>query len=121
MEYYDVVLACDVGVFPSRYEPWGYTPIEAAALENVAITSDLSGFGCFLKERVGDTEKRGIRVLKVKDREDEEIYEDLAEMLKDIVKGDLKALKEDAYKLAKLDSWEVMIKNYLEVYGDGWK
>jgi len=121
MEYYDVVLACDVGVFPSRYEPWGYTPIEAAALENVAITSDLSGFGCFLKERVGDTEKRGIRVLKVKDRKDEEIYEDLAEMLKDIVKGDLKALKEDAYKLAKLDSWEVMIKNYLEVYGDGWK
>ena len=36
-----------LGVFPSYYEPRGYTPLEAAAEGEPAGTSDLSGLGGF--------------------------------------------------------------------------
>jgi glycogen synthase len=42
---YDIVSACDLGVFPSLYEPWGYTPMESLILGVPAVTSNLAGFG----------------------------------------------------------------------------
>jgi len=62
MAYEEVINGSDMGVFPSRYEPWGYTPVEAAALLNLAITTNLSGFGIYVNHRFGDTKKRGIFV-----------------------------------------------------------
>lgn len=62
MEYEEVINGSDMGVFPSRYEPWGYTPVEAAAFLNLAITTNLSGFGIYVTHRFGDTRKRGIFV-----------------------------------------------------------
>ncbi|MEK6967494.1 MAG: glycogen/starch synthase, partial [Nanoarchaeota archaeon] len=48
--YYEGISGCHLGVFPSYYEPWGYTPLETAALGTCAITTDLAGFGKFIKE-----------------------------------------------------------------------
>ncbi|WP_226389290.1 glycosyltransferase [Penaeicola halotolerans] len=63
MEYDDFVRACHLGVFPSYYEPWGYTPIECLARGVAAVTSDLSGFGAYMKNvPIGD-EEHGIYVL----------------------------------------------------------
>lgn len=45
MSYYDLVLGNDLCIYPSYYEPWGYTPLEAIAFKVPCITTDLAGFG----------------------------------------------------------------------------
>lgn len=63
LEYDQFVRGCHLGVFPSYYEPWGYTPLECAALGIPAITSDLSGFGSYLKQVEEEHEKKGLFVV----------------------------------------------------------
>jgi glycogen(starch) synthase len=63
LEYEQFVRGCHLGVFPSYYEPWGYTPLESVALGVPAITSDLSGFGSFLQQHHKDHEEHGLFVL----------------------------------------------------------
>ncbi len=62
MEYDQFVRGCHLGVFPSYYEPWGYTPLECIARGVPAITSDLSGFGAYLLKHMQDYEEHGIHV-----------------------------------------------------------
>lgn len=56
--YFDILAGCDLGVFPSWYEPWGYTPHESAAYSVPTLTTDLSGFGLWIREL---EEKRGVQ------------------------------------------------------------
>jgi glycogen(starch) synthase len=63
MEYEQFVRGCHLGVFPSFYEPWGYTPLESIALGVPAVTSDLSGFGSYLQKLVPDHGSKGIYVV----------------------------------------------------------
>ena len=53
MTYYDLVLGNDLSVYPSYYEPWGYTPLESVAFKVPTITSDLAGFGLWVNSVVG--------------------------------------------------------------------
>jgi len=64
MEYDQFVRGCHLGVFPSYYEPWGYTPLESIALGVPAVTSDLSGFGSYLMQLLPDHEQQGLYVLR---------------------------------------------------------
>lgn len=64
MEYGQFVRGCHLGIFPSYYEPWGYTPLECMASGIPAITSDLSGFGDYLKHNFPDHEKHGLHVIE---------------------------------------------------------
>jgi glycogen(starch) synthase len=63
MEYEQFVRGCHLGVFPSFYEPWGYTPLESIALGVPAVTSDLSGFGSYLQKLVPDHASKGMYVV----------------------------------------------------------
>ncbi len=62
MEYDQFVRGCHLGVFPSYYEPWGYTPLECVARGIPAITSDLSGFGAYVQKNYENAEERGIYI-----------------------------------------------------------
>jgi glycogen(starch) synthase len=64
IDYDHFVRGCHLGVFPSYYEPWGYTPLESIALGVPAITSDLSGFGSYLVQLLPDHEDKGLYVLR---------------------------------------------------------
>ena len=63
MDYDQFVRGCHLGIFPSAYEPWGYAPLECAALGLPSITSNLSGFGTYLEQNIADHEKDGLHVL----------------------------------------------------------
>lgn len=63
MEYNQFVRGCHMGVFPSYYEPWGYTPEECMALGVPAITSDLTGFGTYLLRSMPDHASRGLYIV----------------------------------------------------------
>ncbi len=63
MEYNQFVRGCHMGIFPSYYEPWGYTPEECMALGVPAITSDLAGFGSYLMRSMPDHATRGVYIV----------------------------------------------------------
>ncbi|HRX87744.1 MAG TPA: glycogen synthase, partial [Phycisphaerae bacterium] len=64
MDYPDFVRGCHLGIFPSYYEPWGYTPAECAVMGIPSVCTDLSGFGAFIQANILDAEENGIWVLK---------------------------------------------------------
>ena len=81
MEYGQFVRGCHMGVFPSYYEPWGYTPLECVARGVPAITSDLSGFGDYVLQTIPDPEAKGIFVVHRQEKSFDESAEELTDML----------------------------------------
>uniref|UniRef100_A0A8D0CI53 Glycogen [starch] synthase n=1 Tax=Scleropages formosus TaxID=113540 RepID=A0A8D0CI53_SCLFO len=63
MDYEEFVRGCHLGVFPSYYEPWGYTPGECTVMGIPSVTTNLSGFGCFVEEHVSDPAAYGIYIV----------------------------------------------------------
>ena len=81
LEYDQFVRGCHLGVFPSYYEPWGYTPLESIALGVPAVTSDLSGFGSYLMQLMPDHAQRGIYVVPRRHNEFNQAAEELTDRL----------------------------------------
>jgi glycogen(starch) synthase len=114
LDYNDATLTCDVGVFPSYYEPWGYTPVETAAQGTLAVTTNQAGFGRFINSKGG-----GIYVLKRMNRSWDDIVKDLAEKLYEITKlskDELAHRRMNAKELSELTDWREFIKNYFLAY-----
>lgn len=63
MEYEEFLRGCHMGVFPSYYEPWGYTPAECTIMGVPSITTNLSGFGCFISEMITFPADYGIYIV----------------------------------------------------------
>ncbi|XP_023653653.2 glycogen [starch] synthase, muscle-like [Paramormyrops kingsleyae] len=63
MDYEEFVRGCHLGVFPSYYEPWGYTPAECTVMGIPSISTNLSGFGCFMEEHIADPSAYGVYIL----------------------------------------------------------
>ncbi|GLV37040.1 Glycogen synthase [Carabus blaptoides fortunei] len=63
LDYEEFVRGCHLGVFPSYYEPWGYTPAECTVMGIPSVTTNLSGFGCFMQEHIADPMSYGIYVV----------------------------------------------------------
>ncbi|KAL1501364.1 hypothetical protein ABEB36_006696 [Hypothenemus hampei] len=63
LDYEEFVRGCHLGVFPSYYEPWGYTPAECTVMGIPSVTTNLSGFGCFMQEHIADPQSYGIYIV----------------------------------------------------------
>jgi glycogen(starch) synthase len=119
MSYNDAIVASSAGIFPSYYEPWGYTPVETAANGALSVTTDLAGFGRFLKENTEDSERKGIQVLEREEKSDEEAAYELADMIDDIIgysKTEITERKHNARKLAQMTSWNRLGENYRKAH-----
>ncbi|MFC3812335.1 glycogen synthase [Lacihabitans lacunae] len=81
LEYSQFVRGCHLGVFPSYYEPWGYTPLECVVRGIPTVTSDLSGFGDFMMQLMHDYENVGVYVVNRKEKTFNEAAEQLADIL----------------------------------------
>lgn len=81
MEYEELIRGCHLGVFPSSYEPWGYTPLETLALGIPAISSDLAGFGAYAAEYRRLHQRAGLYVVHRKGAPREESVRQLADMM----------------------------------------
>lgn len=81
MEYSQFVRGCHLGVFPSYYEPWGYTPLECVVRGIPTVTSDLSGFGDFIMQLMRDHENVGVYVVERKNKSFDQAAEQLADTL----------------------------------------
>lgn len=83
MDYEEFVRGCHLGVFPSYYEPWGYTPAECTVMGIPSISTNLSGFGCFIDENVADPMSYGIYIVDRRFKAPEESVQQLAQMMYD--------------------------------------
>jgi glycogen(starch) synthase len=81
VDYEQFVRGCHLGLFPSTYEPWGYTPLECMALGTPAISSDLAGFGRYVRELYPYPDAFGIQVLPRRGRSYEDAAADLTRRL----------------------------------------
>ncbi|XP_044041896.1 glycogen [starch] synthase, liver isoform X2 [Siniperca chuatsi] len=81
MDYEDFVRGCNLGVFPSYYEPWGYTPGECSVMGIPSVTTNLSGFGCFMEEHVSDPAAYGIYIVDRRFRSAEESCNQLTQFM----------------------------------------
>ncbi|OQR75179.1 glycogen-like [Tropilaelaps mercedesae] len=81
MDYEEFVRGCHLGVFPSYYEPWGYTPAECTLMGIPSVTTNLSGFGCFINEHVADPMSYGIYIVERKFKGVEESVEQLTQFM----------------------------------------
>jgi len=86
LDYNDFVRGCHMGVFPSYYEPWGYTPAECTIMGIPSITTNLSGFGCFMEEQVQDPPSYGIYIVDRRHQAVEESVSQLAGFMFDYTK-----------------------------------
>lgn len=115
LDYYEATMPCTLGVFPSYYEPWGYTPLECATMGIPSVTSDLSGFGKFIKDHDG----KGIYVLKMENRSDKQITEDLSEIMYTVSTmptNELVNMRMQAKELSYMADWKSLINNYIKAY-----
>jgi glycogen synthase len=90
LDYGQFVRGCHLGIFPSYYEPWGYTPLECIVRGIPTVTSDLSGFGDFVMQLMKDYESRGIYVINRQTQGFDKAADQLANILLKFVKLSLK-------------------------------
>ena len=121
MTYYDLVLGNDLCIYPSYYEPWGYTPLEAVAFKVPCITTDLAGFGQWAKT-INQGESEIIDGVKVIHRTDYN-YSEVADNIKDTVSlfssmanEEVAKARANADKLSKKALWSHFITYYYEAY-----
>lgn len=120
MSYYDVIPGLDATVFPSYYEPWGYTPLESVAFGVPTVTTTLSGFGQWiLSQYENGFESCGVMVIDRGDFNYDQVKEDIAVSLRGLTEEGAKALsgiQRAAMSTAKDASWTNFIKYYYESF-----
>ena len=119
MEYNDFVRGCHLGIFPSYYEPWGYTPLECMANGVPAITSDLAGFGDYLQKVVENTEEYGMYVVNRKAKGFDEAANQLTDQLFSFVQLSRNSRIRQRYELetgSEMFAWKNLTKHYEEAY-----
>lgn len=121
--YYDVILGNDLCVFPSYYEPWGYTPLEAVAFKVPSITTDLAGFGLWANKEKGGNEyskiEDGVEVIHRTDSN----YNDVADSIRDVIlrfaskdRKQTNECRQKAGSLSKKALWSKFFRYYEEAY-----
>ena len=119
IDYNEFVRGCHLGIFPSYYEPWGYTPLECIASGVPTITSDLSGFGRYAHSIEKDPEENGVYLLKREGRKYERQVQDLTNFLYDFVQFDRRSriiLRNKSEDFAERFDWQILRKEYEKAY-----
>ncbi len=118
--YYDLLIGMDATVFPSYYEPWGYTPLESVAFGVPTITTTLSGFGQWiLSSFKNEFDDCGVKVITRGDFNYNEVSENIAQSLKYLVDcgaTESSQISKSAMETAKTAAWDNFIKYYIEAY-----
>lgn len=120
LNYYNLLVGFDLTIFPSYYEPWGYTPLESAAFSIPTVTTDLSGFGLWVKE---SSEQLGIENgVVVAHRTDGNYWDVVHEMEEEVHKfclltpAKLKTVRKRANNFSQKALWTNFIEYYKKAY-----
>ncbi len=116
--YYELLVGMDVTVFPSYYEPWGYTPLESVAFSVPAVTTTLAGFGIWVDKKPDHT---GVEVIRRDDFNDMEVTLKIADALlrfSQLDKEQVAEVRKSAFEISKTALWKNLYQYYEQAYGE---
>lgn len=118
--YYDLLIGMDATVYPSYYEPWGYTPLESIAFGIPTITTDLAGFGLWAKKHVtGNNISEGVAVVNRDDFNYFEVADAITSSILALAGKDQKEtaeIRKRSFCLAAKAEWSKFIVYYEEAF-----
>ena len=117
-DYYELLVGMDITVFPSYYEPWGYTPLESVAFSIPTVTTTLAGFGIWVDKQ---REHAGVEVIRRDDYNDKEVEAKIADTLLRFSLLDEKHVNEQhtsAYEISLTALWEHLFAAYEQAYSE---
>jgi len=119
LNYYESIIGGHLGIFPSYYEPWGYTPLETISNGVVTVTTDLAGFGRYVASNFKPEQSKGVAVLKRMGVSDNDFNKSLFDYLYNFTKLTKRQRIEkkiSANELAEHFDWKNLVKNYFDAY-----
>ncbi len=118
MSYYDLMVGFDLTVFPSYYEPWGYTPLESVAFRVPTFTTTQAGFGQWVSKEF-DGNHSSVVIADRQDNNEKQVVEEIASTLLkfyDLKGQDLEAIRENAHTIGEAAVWDRFIDHYQEAF-----
>lgn len=118
LSYYQLLSGFDLTVFPSYYEPWGYTPLESLAYRVPTVTTSLTGMGQWVKERYPENTP-GIKVIDRNETNREEVIQQIDQSIREyaaMAKKDLENLQKNAWEISRIALWSNLISHYYDAY-----
>jgi len=119
LSYYNLLIGFDLTLFPSYYEPWGYTPLESIAFSVPTVTTSLSGFGLWVRKEVKDPDS-AVYIVDRNDNNDEEVVAAMASIVRQVA-----SLSPDSFASAMNRSREISLlalwDNFVDYYKDAYK
>ncbi|MCT4587377.1 MAG: alpha-glucan family phosphorylase [Carboxylicivirga sp.] len=116
--YYELLMGLDLSVFPSYYEPWGYTPMESAAFGIPTVTTTLAGFGKWVM-RINQNGKGGVEVFNRSDSNSSELTHNIAHYIQGFAQLDDEtylSYQNNARSIAQKALWKNFIDYYFNAY-----
>jgi glycogen phosphorylase/synthase len=120
LDYYDLLIGFDISIFPSYYEPWGYTPLESIAFHIPTITTTLAGFGKWVNEKF-DQKHNGVEVIKRTDDNDDFVVNNISDIIWNFLisnKKNTDNARNEAFDISRTALWENLINNYWDAYSN---
>lgn len=118
--YYDLLPAIDITLFPSYYEPWGYTPLESIAFGVPTVTTDLAGFGRWAQELIQtETISQGVQVVQRTDENSTEVSAAMAKLIQEFSfksPAEVQQIRNCSIDTAKEADWAHFLTHYQEAY-----
>ena len=118
LSYYNLLIGIDLTIFPSYYEPWGYTPLESLAFHVPTVTTDLAGIGMWVNKEFAE-KTPGIDIVERSHGNGELLVKTIIKRVIDFSSFDetrINEIREGAYKISRIALWKNLISHYFEAY-----
>ncbi|MGE5424406.1 MAG: DUF3417 domain-containing protein, partial [Syntrophothermus sp.] len=118
LSYYELLTGFDGSIFPSYYEPWGYTPLESIAFHIPTITTTLAGFGQWVKT-LYPTLKDSVVIIPRGDENDDFVVSEIVKNILSISSRDEKEIlriRLKAYEVSRSALWSNLVAYYFEAF-----
>lgn len=118
VKYFDLLIGFDLSVFPSYYEPWGYTPLESLMFSIPTVTTSLSGFGLWVRDYVED-HGNGISIIERTDDNESVVINEIRNFMSMFIglnDKEIKVARKKAHTISRIALWDNLVKHYFTAY-----
>ena len=118
LSYYDLLIGFDLTVFPSYYEPWGYTPLESLMFSIPTVTTSLSGFGLWVRTYFKEP-GNGIAIIERNDYNETDVISGIRSFISRFIHlspEEINTAREKAHEISRIAMWDSLVEKYFQAY-----